>query len=181
MPELSLSPVTATPELLAPPVAAALTAMDPALVARISAAPIDPGLADTAEFCAAYGRRLDDSANCIVVAGRRGEATTYAALVVLATTRADVNKTVRRLLGARKASFAPMAEAVALTGMEYGGITPIGLPADWRILVDSRVWDVDAAIIGAGVRAAKLVLPGEVLGKLPGVELIDDLATPTTD
>src|SRR4029078_9411279 len=90
-------------------------------------------------FCEAYGVTLAESANCVIVAGRRGDVTRYAACVVLATTRADVNGVVRRHLDARKASFAPMDDAVRLTGMEYGGITPIGLPADWPILVDAPV------------------------------------------
>ena len=97
---------------------------------------------------------------------------------MLGTTRADVNGAVRKLLGARKISFAPMDEATALTGMEYGGITPIGLPSDWRVLVDSRVLAVDAAIVGAGIRGAKIELAGSVLASLPGVEVIDDLAKP---
>ena len=106
-------------------------------------APIDPDLADTAAFCEAYDVPLADSANCLVVAGRRGEVTTYAACVVLATTRADINSTVRKLLDVRKASFLPMDRAVELTGMEYGGITPIGLPDGWPVLVDSRVIERD--------------------------------------
>ena len=81
------------------------------------------------------------------------------------------------LLDARRASFAPMADAVALTGMEYGGITPIGLPADWRVLVDARVRDVPDAIVGAGIRAAKIAVPGAVLCALPGVVVVDGLAT----
>ncbi|MBY8854348.1 hypothetical protein K7G98_41355, partial [Saccharothrix sp. MB29] len=84
----------------------------------------DASLADTAEFCAHYGVPLSASANCVVVAGKRGDAVRYAACVVLATTRADVNGVVRKRLDARKASFAPMDEAVSLSGMEYGGITP---------------------------------------------------------
>ena len=107
---------------------------DEAIVAEI-----DPELADTAAFCERYGVGLDVSANCVVVAGRRGGETRFAACVVLATTRADVNGVVRRRLDARKASFAAMDLAVAETGMEYGGITPIGLPAGWPLLVDARV------------------------------------------
>ena len=99
-------------------------------------APIDPDLADTAAFCAAYEVPLDASANCVVVAGRRGDVSTMAACMVLATDRADVNKTVRKHLDVRKISFASMDDAVAQTGMEYGGITPIGLPDGWPILVD---------------------------------------------
>ena len=136
--------------------------------------PIDATLADTAAFCEAYGVELDESANCIVVAGTRGEVTTYAACMVLATTRLDVNGTVRRLLGARRASFAPMDDAVALTGMEYGGITPIGLPDDWALLIDARVAALPSAIVGAGIRGAKLSLPGRPRGT-PGAQVIDEL------
>ncbi len=161
---------------LAEPVARALGELPPELAERILAAPIDPELADTATFCEAYGVAPEDSANCIVVAGKRGQAITYAACVVLATTRADVNSTVRKLLGARRASFAPMDDAVRLTGMEYGGITPIGLPSDWRVLVDSRVIPLEGAIVGAGIRAAKISIPGEVLAQLPNIEVVDGLA-----
>ncbi|PRI10104.1 YbaK/EbsC family protein [Leucobacter massiliensis] len=170
-------PATEAPELLAAPVRDAIARLDPALAARIRVAEIDAELADTAAFCEAYGVALDASANCIVVAGRRGDDVTLAACVVLATTRADVNKTVRKLLDARKASFAPVEETVAVTGMEYGGITPLGLPAGWRVLVDARVPLVPEAIIGAGIRGAKILLPGEVLASLPGVEVVEGLAS----
>lgn len=173
---LDLLPAADAPDLLGAPVREALTRLDSALTARVRVAAIDPGLADTAAFCDAYGVEPAASANCIVVAGRRGDEVAYAACVVLATTRADVNRTVRKLLGARKASFAPMDEAVALTGMEYGGITPLGLPEGWRILVDSRVRDVPEAIVGAGVRAAKIALPGATLCALPGIEVVEGLA-----
>ena len=102
---------------------------------EVLAAPIDPELADTAAFCERYGVALLDSANCVVIAGRREGEVRYAACVVLATTRADVNGVVRRRLDVRKASFAPMEDAVTLTGMEYGGITPIGLP---RVVAGAR-------------------------------------------
>lgn len=173
---LELRPALEASELLAAPVHDAVAGLDPSLSARISVAPIDASLADTAEFCAAYGVSPSASANCIVVAGRRGERVTYAACVVLATTRADVNGVVRKLLDARKTSFAAMDEATSLTGMEYGGITPVGLPEDWRVLVDSRVVEVPEAIIGAGIRGAKIELPGSVLAALPGVEVIEGLA-----
>ena len=106
-------PALDRPDLLGDPVAAALKALDPADAALVGVAEIDPALADTAEFCAAYGSPLDGSANCVVVAGRRGEDTRYAACLVLASTRADVNGLVRKRLNARKASFAPMDDAVA--------------------------------------------------------------------
>ncbi len=163
-------------DLLADPVALALKALDPADAARVGVAEIDPALADTAEFCAAYGSPLDGSANCVVVAGRRGEETRYAACLVLATTRADVNGFVRRRLNARKASFAPMDDAVARSGMEYGGITPIGLPEDWLLLVDAAVAAAPSVVIGSGIRGSKLALPGVVAARLRGAEITADLA-----
>lgn len=174
---LLAEPATARPDLLAPPVAAALaTWTGPVPVDRIEVAEIDPDLADTAAFCERYGVSLDVSANCVVVAGRRGGETRLAACVVLATTRADVNGVVRRHLDARKASFAPMDAAVAATGMEYGGITPIGLPAGWPLLVDAAVVATPSVVIGSGVRRSKLLLPGAALAQLPGAVVLDGMA-----
>jgi prolyl-tRNA editing enzyme YbaK/EbsC (Cys-tRNA(Pro) deacylase) len=166
------------PDLLAAPVAAALKALDPTEAARIGVAEIDPALADTAAFCAAYGSPLSASANCVVVAGRRGDAVRYAACLVLADTRADVNGLVRRRLDARKASFAPMADAVELTGMEYGGITPLGLPEGWPLLVAAAVAAAPMVVVGSGLRGSKLALPGELVAALPGAEVVEGLARP---
>jgi prolyl-tRNA editing enzyme YbaK/EbsC (Cys-tRNA(Pro) deacylase) len=168
--KLELVPAADHPELLAPPVFAALPAGD------VRVAPIDATLADTAAFCEAYDVGFDVSANCVIVAGRRGEVTRYAACMVLATTRLDVNSVVRGLLDARRASFAPMDEAVALTGMEYGGITPIGIPPDWALYVDARIPTLGDVVIGAGIRGAKIVLPGALLATLPGAEVVEGLA-----
>ncbi|HVH21169.1 MAG TPA: YbaK/EbsC family protein [Pseudonocardia sp.] len=169
-------PALDRPDLLGAPVAAALKSFDPADAALVGVAEIDPALADTAEFCAAYGSPLDGSANCVVVAGRRGEVTRYAACLVLASTRADVNSVVRKRLNARRASFAAMDDAVARSGMEYGGITPIGLPEDWPVLVDAAVAAAPAVVIGSGVRHSKLALPGALAARLPQAEVIEDLA-----
>jgi prolyl-tRNA editing enzyme YbaK/EbsC (Cys-tRNA(Pro) deacylase) len=176
VPSLEFRPALEHPELLAAPVAAALRALTPALAAQVEVASIDATLADTAAFCAAYGVAPDASANCVVIAGSRAGATRFAACVVLATTRLDVNGTVRRLLDARKASFAPMDDAVAMSGMEYGGITPVGLPHDWALYLDPRVVALPSAIIGSGIRGSKLRLPGSVLAALPSAEVIDGLA-----
>lgn len=175
---LRAEPAVDRPDLLADPVAAALKALDPADAARIGVAEIDPGLADTAAFCAEYGVAMEHSANCVVVAGRRGDAVRYAACLVVATTRVDVNGLVRRRLDARKASFAPMDDAVALTGMEYGGITPPGLPDGWPLLVDAAVAAAPAVVVGSGIRGSKLVLPGELAARLPGAEVVEGLARP---
>jgi prolyl-tRNA editing enzyme YbaK/EbsC (Cys-tRNA(Pro) deacylase) len=136
-PTLAWQPAHDRPDLVAPPVAKAIEQLGG--LAGVEVAEIDPALADTEALCAHYDLPLADSANCVVVAAKRGGVTTYAACVVLATTRADVNKLVRRHLDARKATFAPLDAVVEATGMEYGGITPVGLPPDWRILVDAAV------------------------------------------
>lgn len=166
---------TPSADLVAAPVAAALELFPEA--ADVLATAIDPDLADTAAFCERYEVAMTASANCVVIAGRRGDRTTYAACMVLANTRADVNGVVRRLLDARKASFAPMDDAVGLTGMEYGGITPVGLPADWPIFVDAAVAATDRVVIGSGLRRSKLSLPGAALGRLPGAQVVDGLAS----
>ncbi|MBO0775991.1 MAG: YbaK/EbsC family protein [Actinobacteria bacterium] len=169
-------PALARPDLLAPPVAGALTGLAEVLPASsVSVAEIDPGLADTAAFCERYQVSPAESANCVVISGRRGGEERFAACVVLATTRADVNGTGRRELDVRKASFAPVEVAVARTGMEYGGITPIGLPAGWPVLVDAQVAAAPQVVIGSGVRRSKLLLPGAALTRLPGIAVIDGL------
>lgn len=167
------------PELLADPVVAFLRSHD-AMAGQLQVAAIDPDLADTAAFCEKYGHTMEASANCVIVAGKRGEDVRYAACVVLATTRADVNGVIRKRLDARKASFALMDDAVALSGMEFGGITPFGLPAEWPVLVDPRVLECDFAVFGSGLRASKLFGLGKTLLDIPAVEVIEDLAKPAT-
>ncbi|MGY0022400.1 YbaK/EbsC family protein [Streptomyces sp. YJ-C3] len=136
----------------------------------------DPEWADTATFVEHYGPELlASSANCVVVAGKRGGETTLAACLVLSATKVDVNGAVRRQLGARKASFASMDTATGETGMEYGGITPIGLPADWPVLVDAAVVDLPHVLIGSGTRRGKLIVPGKALAELPGAVVLDGL------
>ncbi|MFI8228202.1 YbaK/EbsC family protein [Streptomyces sp. NPDC085900] len=136
----------------------------------------DPQWADTTVFVQHYGQELlERSANCVVVAGRRGGETTLAACVVLSTTRADVNGAVRRQLGARKASFAAMDVATGETGMEYGGITPIGLPDAWPVLVDSAVVDLPYVLVGSGRRRGKLLVPGKAFAELPGAVVLEGL------
>jgi prolyl-tRNA editing enzyme YbaK/EbsC (Cys-tRNA(Pro) deacylase) len=157
-------------DLLAEPVAAAAQSLDGVHVAEI-----DPALADTAALVDAYGVPLEVSANCVVVAGKRGGEQRWAACVVLATTRVDVNGVVRRRLDVRKVSFAGMTDAVEATGMEYGGITPIGVPAGWPVLVDPMVVATDLVVVGSGLRRSKLVLPGSGLLQLPGAEVLEGL------
>jgi prolyl-tRNA editing enzyme YbaK/EbsC (Cys-tRNA(Pro) deacylase) len=166
-------PALSRPDLLAPVVEAALKDLPWADQVRV--AQIDPGLADTAQFCAAYGITLEESANCVVIAGRRGGETSYAACLVTATTRADVNGLVRQRLGARKASFGAADVVTSLTGMEYGGITPVGLPDGWLVLVDDRVAKAPSVVIGSGIRGSKLWLPGGLLAHLPGAEVLPGL------
>jgi prolyl-tRNA editing enzyme YbaK/EbsC (Cys-tRNA(Pro) deacylase) len=162
------------PELLAPSVVAALEAWEHGRELAVVA--IDPAVADTAAMSEAYDLGMDTGANCVVVGGRRDGEERVAACLVRADTRADVNNVVKRALDVRKCSFLSMDRAVEETGMEYGGITPIGLPTAWRLMVDPRVLDVEVAVIGSGVRRSKLLIPGRLAGELPAAEVIEGLA-----
>ncbi|WP_309135359.1 YbaK/EbsC family protein [Cellulomonas sp.] len=172
------------PDLLAAPTAAAVAAWaaaDPDVADAVLVAAIDPGLADTAAMTEAYDLPLAASVNCVLVAGRRAGEEKVAAALVRATTRADVNNAVKRLLDVRKASFLPMDRATAESGMEYGGITPLGLPAGYRVLADASVAADDPAldgtvVIGSGIRGSKIALPGALLVRAPGVEVVEGLA-----
>lgn len=172
---LRVEPVDDRKDLLAEAVLAGLSALDPSAYQRCGVAEIDPELADTAAFCEYYDSPFELSANCVVVTGKRSGETKYAACMILATTRADVNGIVRRRLDVRKASFAGMDEAVSLTGMEYGGITPFGLAENWPVLVDAAVATTSAVVVGSGLRRSKLIVPGEVLAALTNAEVIDGL------
>ncbi len=172
--QLEFAPALTRPDLLARPTLQVIEVL-PSL-GTFQVAEIDPDVADTAAMCERYGVELHDSANCVVIAGRRGDEVRMAACIILATTRADVNGIVRKRLDVRKASFAPMDDAVALTNMEYGGITPFGLPESWPVLIDARVIERERAIFGSGVRKSKLFAPGKSLLDLPTAEVLDGLA-----
>ena len=166
-------PALEHPDLLGVPVARALASWEYA--SEVAVVEIDPELADTAEMSEAYDVPLTASANCVVVSGRRGGEERVAACVVRADTRADVNNLVKRMLDVRKASFLAMDRAVEESGMEYGGITPLGLPDGWRLLVDAAGVEIDVAVVGSGVRRSKLLLPGHRLADLPGAEVVVSL------
>ncbi|WP_418277074.1 YbaK/EbsC family protein [Isoptericola jiangsuensis] len=177
--DLAWEPALGRSDLLADPVAAALTAwsgVDERATTSIAVAEIDPDHADTATLNEVHGLPAAASANCVLVAGRRGQAERVAACVVPATTQADVNSLVRRMLDARKASFLPTDRATTESGMQYGGITPVGLPADWRVLVDARFAAPGSlALMGSGLRRSKLLMPGPLLCAMPGVEVVEGL------
>jgi prolyl-tRNA editing enzyme YbaK/EbsC (Cys-tRNA(Pro) deacylase) len=139
--------------------------------------PCDPALADTAAFCEAYGYAPEDSANTIVVVGK-GDPPRHAACVLLATTRLDVNGTVRRRLGTRKASFADAATTLELTGMALGGVTAVGLPDALPLWVDAAVLGRQRIVLGGGSRSRKLLAPPSLLLELPGAEVVEGLASP---
>jgi prolyl-tRNA editing enzyme YbaK/EbsC (Cys-tRNA(Pro) deacylase) len=171
---LETVPALERPDLLADPVAAALRSWPHA--GLVGVVEIDPAIADTAAMSEAYDLPLATGANCVVVAGRRDGEERVAACLVRADTRADVNNLVKRALDVRKASFLSMDRAVDESAMEYGGITPVGLPPGWRLLVDTRVLDIEVAVIGSGVRRSKLLLPGALAAELPGAEVVEGLA-----
>ena len=135
----------------------------------------DPALADTAAFCAHYGFAMDDSANTIVVVGK-ATPPVYAACVVLATHRLDVNRSIRTRLGTRKASFASPDETRELTGMAIGGVTAFGLPADLPVWVDAAVMERERIVLGGGSRSWKVLAPPSILLTVPNVEVVEGLA-----
>ena len=170
---------SARPDLLAPATAAAIAAWRGEISPQTFwVAEIDPQLADTRAFCERYGVRMDRSANCVVLAARREGRAWFAACVVLATTRADVNTLAKKHLGASKISFAAMDAATQASAMEFGGITPLGLPADWPVLVDAAVAAADRVVIGSGVRRSKISLPGAALAELPNAVVLSGLGRP---
>ena len=170
---LHTEPASTRTDLLAEPVRAVLSGWPH--TARVGVAEIDPELADTAACSEAYDVPLEAGANCVVVAGKRDGEERVAACVVRADTRADVNTLVRKMLDVRKASFLPMERAVAETGMEHGGITPLGLPDGWRVLVHDALLEEPVVVIGSGVRRSKLLVPGRLLADLPGAEVVPGL------
>ncbi len=172
--ELAVVPAPERLDLVAPPVAESLRGWSEA--GRVGLVEIDPAYADTAAMAERYRVPMDAGANCVIVTGRRDGQERIAACVVRADTRADVNGLVKRTLDVRKCSFLAHERAVAESSMEYGGITPVGLPASWRILVDAQVLEIDRAIIGSGIRGSKLLMPGGLFATLPGAEIVEGLA-----
>lgn len=179
--EIGWQPALERTDLLAEPVAAALRALEAAspegadLARQAQVVPIDPSHSDTDVFNAHYDLDPQATGNCVLVAGKRTGEERIAACVVRATDFADVNHVVKKRIDVRKASFLPVERAVEMSGMEYGGITPVGLPASWRLFVDGTVADRDTVLIGSGVRSSKLLVPGALLVALPGAERIEDL------
>ncbi len=170
---LAFAPVSDHLALVATPVATALLEMSSR--ETIGVAPIDPEVSDTAAFCERYGVALGQSANCVIVEGRRADTVRYAACVVPATARADINRLVKKLLDVSKISFASREDAVAKSAMEFGAITAIGLPEDWPVFIDAAVARSPRVIIGSGLRRSKLSIPGAVLATFPGVQVVEGL------
>jgi prolyl-tRNA editing enzyme YbaK/EbsC (Cys-tRNA(Pro) deacylase) len=166
-------PVSDRIDLLAPTTLLALDAAG--LLDTVGVVEIDPEVSDTAATQEEFGLSLNTLANCVIVGGKREGVERIAACLVLADSRADVNNVVKRTLDVRKASFLSVERAVDLSAMEYGGITPIGLPQEWPILIDRRVVDADLVVIGSGVRRSKILIPGSVLAQLAGALVLDGL------
>jgi len=175
---LQFVPAKDHPELLAPSVALAISKI--AGNEKIGVVEIDPNLSDTAAFCDMYKVDMNQAANCVVLEAKRADKSWFASCLILGSTRADVNGLARRTLDARKVSFASMEQAVAETGMEYGGITPIGLPNTWSILVDKAVADSSYVIVGSGIRKSKLAIPGSLFASLPNVQILEGLGQQKT-
>lgn len=161
------------PELMTASVHAALSSLPGS--EKVGVAEIDPQVSDTATFCERYELNSAQAANCVVIEARQGESKQLVACVILATTRADINNVAKKALGAKKASFASMEAAVEKSAMEYGAITPVGLPPSWPILIDAAVAASDYVVVGSGVRKSKLAVPGNFLAALPNVQIVEGL------
>ena len=179
--EIGWQPALDRTDLLAEPVAAALRALEVSspegadLARQAQVVPIDPSHSDTDALNAHYSLDPEATGNCVLVAGKRTGQERIAACVVRATDFADVNHVVKKRIDVRKASFLPEERAVEMSGMEYGGITPVGVPAAWRLLIDAGVAARATVLIGSGVRRSKLLVPGALLAALPGAEVIRGL------
>ena len=178
--EIGWQPALERTDLLADPVAAALRALETSsdgahLVRQAQVVPIDPQYSDTDALNAHYALDPEATGNCVLVAGKRTGEERIAACVVRAPDFADVNHVVKKRMDVRKASFLPVERAVEMSGMEYGGITPVGLPEDWRLFIDGAVADRATVLIGSGVRHSKLLVPGALLAALPGAERVENL------
>jgi prolyl-tRNA editing enzyme YbaK/EbsC (Cys-tRNA(Pro) deacylase) len=173
---LQFEPAVNRPDLLPPSINELLKNWRGSVaVEEIWVTPIDAEYADSAKFCEHYGVDPKDGANCVVAVATRGENRTFAACLIPVNCRADLNNVARKTLGARKISFAPLDEVLAETGMEYGGITPLGLPASYPILIDSRVVAMERLIVGGGFRRSKLSVPGKALAELPNAAVVEEL------
>ncbi|QFZ17383.1 YbaK/EbsC family protein [Saccharothrix syringae] len=173
---LEFHPAATAGHLLAEPVREAIAALPPGPRDSVLVAEIDPASAGGVEFCDRYGFDYDEGANCVLVEGSRAGRSVRAACVIRPGTRTDLNGFVRRHLGMRRVTLIPREVAVEATGMEYGSMTAIGLPDDWRVLVDSRIAAAPRVVVGSGRVRSKLCLPGEVLLGLSRGESLVGLA-----
>ena len=148
-----------------------------ALDARYETIECDPDLADTAQFCEAYGYSLDESANAILIASKR-PAGQLALCLALATTRLDVNRAVRDAMGVKKLSFASADQTLDATGMMIGGVTPFGLSSELPVFVDAAVIDQPLVIVGGGSRSLKIRVDPEVFERMPTAQIVAGLAAP---
>lgn len=171
---LEFQPVEDNKNLVSKPTSVAIEAQN---LQGVLVSEIDASLSDTAAFCEHYQIGMEDGANCVIVEAKRADKVWYAACLIQGTNRIDVNGVVRKELDARKISFAAMDTAVKLSGMEYGAINPIGLPADWPILVDEGVAKLEHAIIGSGIRGSKLLVSGKLLTSLPNTKVLNLVKT----
>ena len=134
-----------------------------------------PELADTYIFCKEYGIDLEDSVNTIVVKTKTGELK-YAVCALLATTKLDINKMIRKKLGARKVSFATIEETATLTEMDIGGVTPLTLPSTLPLWVDSRVMQRNSIVLGGGNRSSKIKISPKIFQQTLNTEIVEGLA-----
>jgi prolyl-tRNA editing enzyme YbaK/EbsC (Cys-tRNA(Pro) deacylase) len=168
---LDFKPIKNLPELVSASV------YEAAADSEILAGEIDPAFMNGLALSDHYDVNPDDGVNCIIVRGKRGEERMMAAVLVPVGYRADLNGVVCEKLAAKKVSMAPLDDVIQETGMEYGSITPVGLPESWKILIDSRLMGKDKVIVGGGKQISKLLVPTAFLKEMPNAEVVENLST----
>ena len=169
---LDFKPIAEHPELVSTSV------YEAAKDSEVLVGQIDPQYMNGSALSDQYDVALEDGANCIVVRGKRGEERMMAAVLVPVGCRADLNGLVCEKLNAKKVSMAPLEDVIQETGMEYGSITPVGLPHSWKVLIDSRLMLKEKIIVGGGKQISKLLVPTAFLKSLPNVEVVEGLGNP---
>ena len=166
--------VASHPEYVAPKMLSFLKSHE--LTGKIQVAQIDPQYADGKKLSEAYGVDINQELNCLAFAGKRDGQIRYEAVVVPYGKRVNSGAVLKHAMDATKPSFANLDDVIAMTCMEFGSITPVGLPDDWQVLIDSSVKELDEVIIGGGHVDAKFKTKPQILAQLPHAKFVDQLA-----
>ncbi|WP_029759298.1 MULTISPECIES: YbaK/EbsC family protein [Fusobacterium] len=143
---------------------------------KVKVAEINPDFADGQLLSENYDVPLEIELNCIIVEGKRKDEIIYSAVVVPYGKKLNTGSPMKKLLNVSKISFAPLEYVLNETKMEFGSVTPIGLPTEWYILVDEAVFNQDKVIIGGGYVKSKICVPSDIFKELPNVIISNEIS-----